>query len=902
MIARLWIAITAAILVCTCVHAQSATSTKTAPPKLAVDIEAQPIRAALQALGKQTGIQVLFRSEDASTGDVNTPHVSGQLSVQEALDRLLANTGLKYEFINRRTVRISSALLPLSGTKESEERARLARAPPHSGVKASDEGTSPSTSGPAPVAKESVEGLETVIVTARKIREDLQKTPVSVGVFSDTKLQDEAIRDIADLSAATPSVVIDRSGSAFPGSTQIWIRGLGTSDHIQGLDDPVAVYVDDVYTAGTGGITSDHLYDVDHVEIAKGPQGTLFGRNSTGGAFSIFTKTPTDQLEGEVVLGAGNHDQQRVAGILNIPISDTAALRFVGDYNKSDGWLHDTKNNVWLGADESGQLRATLKLNPVPNLEVVLRADYTHSLQNGIPIKLVLAAPGGLLVTEGAFAALSANPSLSFPAALASSQHMLNQLINGPFFDTQNSGLDSTLTNVYGGSATIVLNMGESALKSITAIRRLDIDTLNEEIGAVPFQFIDYNQDGFDLQFSQELQLTGKASFDNRLQYAAGAYYYLYHGHGDYNFFSLPELQALAPGGTGSQFATTDLELTRRAPALYAQGTYALTDTVNVTGGLRETWESYRSTAMNSATLLNGTVVCNEPAPAGVGGLPCSFPLPADSNKLTYTFIVDWTPTEGVMLYAKTGTGYKSGGGQPHSTSSPLFLVPYKPETLTDYEVGVKSEWFDHRLRANIDYFHTIDKDAQTVDNVADPVTHDIIAIIQNVAKAKYDGVEAELSARPVSQLQFDLSFGYIQPKYISYAVDGVDLSHSDFENLPKWTSSIAGTYTLPTSFGQMVANLNWRWRSETDISASLMGPTPASIRDQGAYGLLNGTLATVFDKSKTTVSLWGRNLMNRQYFIYEDDFGIGTSTSLGSVADVVGESRTFGIELTKQF
>ena len=227
-------------------------------------------------------------------------------------------------------------------------------------------------------------GLEEVVVTARKVAEKLQDTPIAVGAFSGDTIQKQATRTLADFNASTPSLFIERATSVDPIATHIRIRGLGFTDNTPGFDLPVALYIDNVYITGSNGQGVLNMFDVNRVEVLKGPQGTLFGRNTTGGAFTIYTNEPSDHFEAQVLGGFGNEGQRRFAAMLNAPVAENAALRVVGELNRETGWMRSQLGSRY-GDSNIKSVRAAFKFQPTSRLTALLRADYQLAKAGGTP-------------------------------------------------------------------------------------------------------------------------------------------------------------------------------------------------------------------------------------------------------------------------------------------------------------------------------------------------------------------------------------------------------------------------------------------------------------------------------------------------------------------------------------
>jgi len=900
-----------------------------------VYIAAQPAAQALQELAAKTGANILF--DPAVVDGVRATQLRATVTAEQGARQLLAGTGLEIVrddtgglIVKRRPARsLKVALYPASDRRISAAPVQYvaAQAAPAEGA-----------------------ALEEVVVTARKVTEKLQDTPIAVGAFSGDTIQKQATRTLADLSASTPSLSIERATSVDPIASYIRIRGLGQTDNIVGQDQPVATYIDNVYVSGSNGQGVLNLFDVNRVEVLKGPQGTLFGRNTTGGAFTIYTNEPSDHFEAQVLGGVGNEGQRRFAAMLNAPVAENAALRVVGELNRETGWMRSQLGSRY-GDSNIKSVRAAFKFQPTSRLTALLRADYQLAKAGGTPQRQSFiglgpysgvtgaATPPGTITSVERAAALdlcgaSCLDATASPATLnarlnafiPAAQAALANYVNSPH-DIRGANFPSWQRfEAWSASATLSYDVGAGAtLKSITAVRRSHSSRVGDLDGTI-FNILHSLADITAVkQITEELQLTG-TTFDNRLKYAAGFYYYDYRGHGLQGSATLPGLAAFGnlvdtnPAttvGTANAYTTVDGLIRKRSPAVYAQGTFAVTDTINVTAGLRQTWEKYRIESRGLQVRNDGSLRCNVP---GSNVLPPCLATGRTSFKgLSYTAGVDWHPVKDVMLYAKTSRGYKSGGIPFRTTVSAATLLPYAPEKVQDVEVGVKSEFLDRRLRVNVDAYRMKYTNAQKANTLRDPITGSIGSSLANVASALIRGVEGEVTALPVQNLRVDASVGYTDARYNSFLLSRFDasgtlipasartadqlraddLSGDHFENTPRWTYTLGGTYTWPTEFGQIQGNLLWRWQSSAYPTSTGGPPTPDFAIRQKAYGLLSGSLRTTFDKQNLTVSLWGRNLLNKDYCAYFLDL---VRSGLGSVSCIVGQPRTYGVEASVKF
>jgi iron complex outermembrane receptor protein len=780
---------------------------------------------------------------------------------------------------------------------------------------------------------ESTGGLQEIVVTARKVKERAQDVPITIAAQTGEQLTQNAIRSVADLSAITPGLQTIRTVTN-AGSGMFALRGFTQTDNILGRDEPVTVYVDNVFNEGASGVVGAKLYDIERVEVLKGPQGTLFGRNSTGGAVQIFTKSPTDRFEAEVLGGLSHHPEggARLAGFINLPLGENAALRITAEYDKEGGWvrvLHtaasDSRlppppvlaspglNSGWAGGNKSYMVRAALKLEPTDRLHVMLRAGYNRLVAEALPEDITgftVAGPANLEVALELQGKTLAEGGALNPATIGAGIAALNSAISASTGDqvTLNAFSGGETVKTYHASGELTYDLSDNvSIKSITGWRRLT-SAQEADVDSTEFALIHSSHNKHLTEFSEEVQINANL-LENRLKLVGGGYYY--HTTGDELYRSATLYYLL-----GRTTSTTAPSLKRSAPALFGQATVGILPNLNLTGGLRYTWD--RQTMRQQGTAYSDwfttPVGCTIPDPT----LPCDISQKANSQALSWLGSVDYKPTPDTMLFFKVARGFKSGGNQSRINTDPTSNEPYRPEFVTEYEGGIKSEWFDHRLRINASYFVDDFTDAQR--QIVLFASGSVGTTIRNVASAKIQGADVEGQFSVNKQLTVGGTLGYLKGKYNSYNVKDstgalVDVSGAyTIARLPKWSYTLWANFKQPTDFGFVNLSMNWRWVDRQQISEGTRGPEsrapgiPTSVAPVGAsdsltnepgYGLLNGRLAVHLDSANTEVALWGSNLLDKKYHVYTSDL---VAAGLGYVFGPTGPRRAYGIEVSKRF
>lgn len=750
-------------------------------------------------------------------------------------------------------------------------------------------------------------GIADIVVTARKTAENVQRTPLAITAFTGADIEARQILGVKDLTKSTPGLIF--TGISYDTFAQlVTIRGVTATDVLLVSEPAVGIYVDGVYQGTTQGTGLSDVFDLDRVEVLKGPQGTLYGRNSTGGAVSIYTNLPSyDGWSGKVKVGLGNYDTMQGAAQINVPIvQDKLALRLVAQYfDRGKGFGTEVTSGKGLEKLSTQVIRGTLRADPTDKLQIVLRGDYSHGYNTGKitkvagaqnPLPFAVALAGGLqLGLPSAFGMLSPDPTVSGPAYVTTATAVRNFILgeqpaghydavyspNGQYYNKIRSG---------GGSATIAYQFSDAAtLKSITAYRFIKKINPSDTDGS-SLLLIDPRINGVDAkQFTQEVQLTGSI-FDNRLKYALGGYYY--HGFGR-DFNTVNALFPINPTNPANFNAHVD----DKSYAGYFQATYTVVEGLRVTGGIRYTDETKILISRTFNAGGCGVAVSDRPDPA-----VCEGKFKSPFTNWSYTGSIDYQVTPTTLLYARTSKGFKAGGINERGTAVAGTYAPFKPETLTDYEVGIKTDLFDHRLRINMAAFTSAYKGIQQTVVVPGPGGNPI-SIIANTGRAKIQGGELEVTAKPFPELLLRGTYALTDAKLTK----GFQVGNPDnlIQGNAKHQASASFVYTLPTDFGNVSAGMNYSYRSRVDFNTGNHLPggaavgVPASLAQQAGYGLVDGRLGFHVENGDFNVAIFGRNLTNKFYKSAALDLA---GAGLGLVLAYSGEPRTYGIEFSKNF
>jgi len=747
-------------------------------------------------------------------------------------------------------------------------------------------------------------GTEEILVTARRSAESQQKVPISITTFTTQKLVDLNVRDIRDLQSVTPGLMVAQASSG----VRMSLRGQTEVDSgITGARS-VGVYVDGVSLDQVYGLNQS-LIDVARVEVLKGPQGTLFGKNTTGGAINITTQHPVYEWSGYADFLYGNYNNAQALAVVNAPLIDERlAVRFAGQIISREGFYREF-NGRKSASDDSRYARLLIRADPTRNVELLLSGDYlsTHNSAQHFAItsEQMLATQnsatgwlGSIAAQLGLNAASAADRLTAYNAYKVYADQSIADVRKG-FSNLAGAGED---IEVYTLSATLKVKLGGVDLDSITSFRHIsrayDVDVDN-----TPFDLFVQRQRQRDSNFAQELRLS---SIDSEgLDWQIGGYYNSERGN---DWVAQDSLFYV----NGNRTLITESGVRASSKAAYGQAIYNFGSQFRITGGLRYTRDDRTLIAKNRTDLslalaplpAGGTSRCNLLLPS-LGGptFPnCSTAASTNSSKLTFLVSTDWRPTNNLMLYGLVSTGYRAGAFTPPGNSSPITSVaantaaftPYKPETLTNYEAGFKSDLLDRRLRVNLSAFY------QNYNNVhariRDLVNGVLVQITRNAAKATLYGGELEVSARPVPALSLNGSVGYLHAKYNNYVTlntsgQPVDLSAQPFPT-PKWTYNLDGTYEHRLDAGTLRFTLGYAYRSNTYYAP---GTLPADSVSQPGFGLLNGRISLHLDGPDLDIAIFGKNLTDKRYRSYA--FTLGAE----NVA-LAGDPRTYGVQVRKTF
>lgn len=727
-----------------------------------------------------------------------------------------------------------------------------------------------------------------VVVTAQRREENQQTVPVSITALSQEQLKDRQVVDIGALSSVAPNMSF---GPAYdPTDVVVGIRGLSETVPQLGVDPAVGIYIDGVYYAITAG--ANHAFiDMERVEVLRGPQGTLFGRNTIGGALNITTHKPTDRLEGSIEAEAGNYDTRNITGILNVPFSSmVSGIRLVYQRSEHSGYAHDTYLNTDLNNAYNDYFRGTVKIEPADNWEILLSGDYSKFRSDSAFQKFAYydnnpALPPQAVGATGAFL------DTFIPTMNGKPADLLSNYAGGSFYSNSAGVNPKTRLDQHSLTATISGEISEGVnLKSITGYNKIDRHEGSDTDGT-PYAVLDIIDAPLNVrQVSEELQLFGDA-LDNSLQWIGGIYYSKLDGRqGDVtNLF----------GGTPIGFQNNlSQEDSNRSSGGFLQATYAIVPKVRVTLGARYAHDTREAENFDHVNTLDGTYIAcgmSMSSPAATQA-DCHLSGKASFSYVPWTAGIDYQVTDDALLYFKLSKGFRSGGFQqiaPAPPAPPVSELPsFDPENVKSAEIGEKIELFEHHLRLNAAAFYSIYDSIQQSFNIV--TNNGPISVTQNVGKARFQGGEIEATGL-IEKLTINASAGLVEAKFTDGPNEGLPVT-----NVSRVTGSLNMSYPFSFDLGTLTANVGYNWRSKLYFFEPIKGnDLQSDAVSQDAFGLLDARLKFDMAAMPVSIALWGRNLSDKEYKARSTDF---ISGGLPYVAYIPGTPRTFGASIKYDF
>ncbi|TKD53032.1 TonB-dependent receptor [Sphingomonas baiyangensis] len=718
-----------------------------------------------------------------------------------------------------------------------------------------------------------------IVVTARRTAERLQDVPVAVTALGGDALDDRAVATLDEIARYAPNIRFDGAAQLSGGNynATVFIRGVGSNDFAIFSDPGVGFYVDDVYYARSIGGVMDAI-DIDSVQVLRGPQGTLFGKNTVGGAVLITTAQPElGEFSGKAEIFTGSYDRLDVRGAINLPIGDKAAIRISGATLNRDGYVRRLFDGGTMGNRNADMLRIKLRVQPTDTLTIDIGGDYTRARENSAPSDLLAVgnAPGitGIPFLRNYNQFVAPTRGIIAP----NGQPTLNpSFITDSPFESWAGGPNRNDLDLWGVQGTIAWEIGGATLKSITAYRDMEA-FFTRDGDNTPFTFRETQNDDRQWQFSQELQLAGRG-LNDRLSYVIGAFYFREEAEDIARADLAIGLDPpLPPPFSPAVFPNNFTKNTSLAG--YAQVGYDLTDqlTVEVGGRYSRETKNYRSLNIRQRDNFTFIDVTRE----------------ATFEKFTPRFGINYKAARDVLLYASYSQGFKQGGFNGRPLVSAAEVTRYEPETLDSYEIGLKSQWLDRALTLNVAAFHSIYKDIQLTVNET-PVN-----FVANAAAGEINGIELEIVARPASWFAFNAGVGYIDARYTEVG-EGLGPTqilpitlNSGFVKAPEWTVTSGVEFRHDFDNGSEIV-----LRGDVSMYSEIFNDVANTpIVTEPGYVLANARLAYTLPGNAITLAAFVTNLTDALYKISGNASG-----AFGLAEAAYGRPREWGLSASFAF
>ena len=702
--------------------------------------------------------------------------------------------------------------------------------------------------------------LEEIIVSAQRRDESLQDVPIAVSAFDADMVDRARIESVGDIVVNTPNFSYTPFSQVDP---QLFIRGIGSSDDGAGGDPSVLVFQDDVVFARASG-SALSLFDVERIEVLRGPQGTLYGKNAVGGAVHVITKDPVDTFEALFGLTvAGDHDRFETRGMLNLPLNDQWQLRLASATTFSEGYNHSLTTDRPVDGEDNRSFRAKLRYAGT-STDAVLSVNYSDDDPYGNTRKPL---PAGGFAQNGGAVNISPDPR----ERQAEEDGFLERRITGVALNID-----------------WALSLG--TLTSITAFRNVDIDWY-QALGGMPVPPARLKTDNLwreeTDQFTQELRWSGVTE---RWNWVVGGFFLSESVDREEEFrrtfFPIP---GNPPGQTPAVSAPIfEQDNDVDSSALFAQVSFRPTDRIGLTAGTRYSRDD-KNIDLGVVDSLEGTTGVLSPALEEY-----SITTGEDWSELTSMVAIDVNVSDDVMLYASASEGYKAGGFQTAPATALAASVSYEPESALSIELGLKSEWLENRLRLNLSWFQNDYEDLQVLQlvEVVPGDSSTLVLVTDNAADADIDGIELEILTVPTEGLTLGATYSTIDAEFSNYITNtGADLAGFKLRRTPDDSYSVYGEYEFEVgNAGSLIVRADYAQKGEQFFEND-----NREVSREPAYSLLNGSIRYVSANENWNLTLWGKNLNDELYRV-----------NSVSVADSgftrIGPPRTWGLTFQALF
>jgi iron complex outermembrane receptor protein len=746
------------------------------------------------------------------------------------------------------------------------------------------------TAGNSGESESSVMVLEEVTVTAQRRAQSLQEVPISVTAIAGDRIKEGGIMTVSDIALETPNFTFTQFNIGEP---QYYLRGIGNTNDSAASDPAVATFLDDVYIGRTGGTSTD-LFDLERVEVVRGPHGTLFGKNVVGGAISLYTQRPSQEFRSRFGVTVGNYNQYMVRGLINGRMTDNLAGKFSFSKQERDGYVDNVIDGQKYHDADNTSVRGQMLYTPTDNLDVLFGLDYSKDDQAG----------NCRNVNN-----LSDNDPFGLAAAFYAP--VIAATTGGDIRKCASSVGAGQKREVAGGLLRVDWATEMATLTSISAYREADyrwsVDLAGLPWGTTTFNLIDQAEEESD-QFSQELRLTSNGG--ERFDWLVGAFYMKENVDRAENYVG-----AFGPPFAAQGFFLLDGDIvfgqdaTTKSYALFGKFDWHITDalTLSVGGRYAKDEKSVQQVLLNQedpAGDVGFLTFIGHPDPQVVLGIPANGPAnlvgyltTANADLLSMPFSVrasdswseflpsadvSWRVNDSNMLYFTYSEGYKSGAFQSQTSFPDQAVIPLDPENVKNYEVGIKSQMAGNRVRVNASVFRMDYTDLQVFQLVGS-------LLVGGNAEATTQGVELDVTALLTDNWIATASYGYLDAEYDIYILGNSDLSGNRLPRASEHSGSINTTYTFNLSGGAEL-DLNAVYSLQSDF---YFDPANTASQLEGSFGLLDASVTWRSADDRWELTAWGRNLTDEEYRTHSIVSNIAGSVDLWNLP------RTYGVTAT---
>ncbi len=711
--------------------------------------------------------------------------------------------------------------------------------------------TSAATAAPQAATPADDEAIPDIVVTAQKRSSSVQKTALAITALGGGDLRSREINSVENLAPSLPNVNFGKN----VGFARVAIRGVGLDTTVIGQEGRVAYHADGIYISRPSAVIAT-FFDINRVEVVRGPQGTLYGRNATAGAINVITNDPEQDFGGYGKVTVGNYGLVETNGAVTGGLSDTVSARFAFQTVNRGGYGHNFALDEDIDNEKTYAFRGKIKFAPSSTFDVVLSADYSHENDQAFVYHyLGVGSPGVVPLGQALGGTVPANPR-----------------------DTNADVPQENFRKFYGFGAVANLDLGFATLTSVTGYRHSYTDYRSEADGtsAVTATF---HIEERARQISQELRLAGDVS---HLKYLIGVYYFNENIYGN-NAFT--PLRRPAPPFGFAQGVDFRGDSTTRASAVFGQLDYELVDGLTLSAGARYSHEKRGIDHMGMQDLAT-------PYNPAVPFVYTQFQVASQSvNSFTPRLGIEYKATPDMLLYATYAKGFKSGGFNNNAFGDPL-----EPEKLTDYEGGIKAEFFDRTLRTNLAAFYYDYTNLQLQKILG------TVAVPLNAGRAVVKGIEAEIAVRPVQNLELSGNFSHLDTTIKDFATSDasrpalgvITIDGNRLPQAPRYTINLAAAYTIETPAGDFTLRGEGAWTDR--VYFSFYNRPEVS---QAGYGKYNAFLNYKNDRNGVTASLFIRNIANKRTI---SSAQVSAGFSRFPIVGAFDPPRTYGASLGYSF